>query len=284
MTDNLSWLRTSWFRYIATDITTQNGIVPEIFGYEKCNEKKGHLLYDKDCYCIHFVISGEGRLNNQKIHAGDTFLLAPHSKITYQPSQKNPWEYVWVEINGYLVERFVRHAGFSDEDIVLKHLNCFDEILELFKKVFLEVKDLTNKHARTMFYEAYATEMLGLLAQEKGYEISYREKSISEINMQKIIHYIDAHYSDPNLSVSSIAEEFFYVPSYLTRLFKRYASVNPNKYITKIRMEKAANLLSNRELSIEQISVLVGYKNPFYFSKEFKKYYGAPPSRYFDKD
>ena len=49
-------------------------------------------------------------------------------------------------------------------------------------------------------------------------------------------------------------------------------------------MEKAASLLSNRNLSIEQISVLVGYKNPFYFSKEFKRYYGVSPSKYQGKD
>ena len=84
--------------------------------------------------------------------------------------------------------------------------------------------------------------------------------------------------------MSSIAEEFFYVPSYLTRLFKKYATINPNKYITKLRMEKASSLLINRDLSIEQISVLVGYKNPFYFSKEFKRYYGVPPTKYQGKD
>lgn len=284
MADNLSWLRTSWFRYIATNITTQNGIVPEIFGYEKCSEKKAHLTYIKNCYTLHFVISGEGKSGDQKIKEGDAFILTPNCQITYAPSSKNPWEYIWVEFNGYLAERFFRHAGFSENDLVLKNLQCMESIIELFKKVFLEAAVLTNKHARTMFYEAYTTEMLGLLAQEKGYEFSYRQKSISEINMQKIIHYIDAHYSNPDLTVSSIAKEFFYVPSYLTRLFKKYASVNPNKYITKIRMEKAVNLLSNRELSIEQISVLVGYKNPFYFSKEFKRYYGVSPSRYFDND
>ena len=282
--DSLSWLRTSWFRFIVTDIATQNGIVPEVFGYEKCSEKKAALQYDKNCYSLHFVISGEVKIDNQKIKEGDAFILTPHCKLKYYPNSKNPWEYVWVEFNGYLAERFVRHAGFIDNNIILKNLSCFDDILELFKKVFLEAAILTNKHAKTMFFESYTTEMLGLLTQEKGYEITYRQKSISEVNMQKILRYIDAHYSDPELSVSSIAEEFFYVPSYLTRLFKKYASVNPNKYITQLRMEKAVNLLANRELSIEQISVLVGYKNPFYFSKEFKRHYGVSPSRYFDKD
>jgi len=284
MADNLSWLRTSWFRYIDTNITTQNGIVPEIFGYEQCSPKKNQLQSNKDCYSLHFVIQGEGKLNDIKIKEGDAFILPPHCNFKYSPNPKKPWEYVWVEYNGYLAERFTRHAGFTDNNLVLRNLKCFDEILELFKKVFLEASVLTNKHARTMFFESYTTEMLGLLTQEKGYELTYRQKSISEINMQKIIHYIEAHYSDPDLSVSTVAEEFFYVPSYLTRLFKKYASVNPNKYITQIRLEKALNLLSNRELSIEQISVLVGYKNPFYFSKEFKKYYGVPPSKYFDKD
>ena len=284
MEDNLSWLRTSWFRFVVTNITTQNGIVPEVFGYEKCNEKKTPLQYDKDCYSLHFVISGEGKVDNLKIKKGDAFILNPHCNHVYAPNQKNPWEYVWVEFNGYLADRFARHAGFVDNNIVLKNLNCFDEIIDLFKKTFLNVTTLTNKHAKTMFFESYTTEMLGLLAQEKGYEIRYRQKSISEVKMEKILHYIDANYSNPNLSVSSIAEEFFYVPSYLTRLFKKYASVNPNKYITQLRLEKSVDLLANKELSIEQISVLVGYKNPFYFSKEFKRHYGVPPSKYIDSD
>jgi YesN/AraC family two-component response regulator len=282
--DNLSWLRTSWFRFIITDIATQNGIVPEVFGYEKCNEKKATLQYDKNCYSLHFVISGEGKVDNIKLKEGDAFILTPHCNLKYNPNQKNPWEYVWVEFNGYLAERFVRHAGFVDDNFILRNLTCFESILDLFRKVFLEAAVLTNKHAKTMFFESYTTEMLGLLTQEKGYEITYRQKSISEVNMQKILRYIDTHYSNPDLSVSSIAEEFFYVPSYLTRLFKKYASVNPSKYITQIRLEKSVDLLANKELSIEQISILVGYKNPFYFSKEFKRRYGVPPSKYIDKD
>lgn len=280
MNIDLSWLRTTWFHYLVTDISTQNGIVPEIFGYEQCNPKKNHIVYDKDCYSLHFVIKGKGYVDNQLVKAGDCFLLSPHCQYEYYPNPRDPYEYVWVEFNGYTAERFVRHAGFVEHTIVLKQLQCLDVILENFRRILIEIKVLTNKHARTMLYEALTIEMLGLLAQEKGYEVSYRQKSISEVNIQKIFRYIDAHYSDPNLTVSSIAEAFFYVPSYLTRLFKKYAGINPNKYITKLRMEKAISLLANRNLSIEQISTLVGYKNPFYFSKEFKRYYGVSPTKY----
>ena len=277
---DLSWLRTSWFHYIMCDISTQNGIVPEIFGYEQCSNKKPHMKYEKECYTIHFILSGQGYVNGEVVKEGDCFILNPKCGLEYYPSTSHPWEYVWVEFNGYTAERFVRHAGFVEDHIILKQLECLPTIIELFKKAFTEIKVMTNKHAKTMFYEAITTEMLGYLSQEKGYEVSYRQKSISEINIQKIFRYIDAHYSDADLSVSSIAEEFFYVPSYLTRLFRKYASINPNKYITKLRMEKAVTLLVDRNLTIEQISVLVGYKNPFYFSKEFKRYYGVSPSKY----
>ena len=54
--DNLSWLRTSWFRFIITDIATQNGIVPEVFGYEKCNEKKLKPSFNRAEKIFHGVV------------------------------------------------------------------------------------------------------------------------------------------------------------------------------------------------------------------------------------
>ena len=178
---DLSWLRTSWFHYIVCDIATQNGIVPEIFGYEQCSPKKTHLIYDKNCYSIHFILKGEGTINSQMAKEGDCFILAPHCKYEYYPNPNSPWEYVWIEYNGYVAERFTRHAGFAEENYILRNIENISTIMNVFKKIFTEAKTVTNKHARTMFFEAYTTESLGFLAQEKGYEITYRQKSISYI-------------------------------------------------------------------------------------------------------
>ena len=49
------------------------------------------------------------------------------------------------------------------------------------------------------------------------------------------------------------------------------------------RMKKAIELLNHRSLTMDQIAEAVGYKNQFYFTKRFKKYYGVPPSKYKQK-
>ena len=56
--------------------------------------------------------------------------------------------------------------------------------------------------------------------------------------------------------------------------------VSPMKYIIYLRMQKAVELLKRKTFSISQIAYALGYKNQFYFSKEFKKYFGLPPSKY----
>ena len=62
--------------------------------------------------------------------------------------------------------------------------------------------------------------------------------------------------------------------------FKAEFNISPQKYLIKIRMEKAKNRLKNTPSSIQEISVSVGYIDEFTFSKAFKKYSGFSPKAY----
>lgn len=64
---------------------------------------------------------------------------------------------------------------------------------------------------------------------------------------------------------------------------KDWTNMTPNEYIISVRMKKASELLELGELSIAQIGYKVGFKDPKYFSKSFKKYYQLTPSEYADK-
>ena len=64
------------------------------------------------------------------------------------------------------------------------------------------------------------------------------------------------------------------------RSFKRYMGVTPMQYVTSIRINKAKELLKNTNYSIQEISGLVGYENPLYFSRIFRKQIGCSPSGY----
>ena len=56
--------------------------------------------------------------------------------------------------------------------------------------------------------------------------------------------------------------------------------MSPIKYITMLRMNRAAELLMQGKLKIGEISDMVGYQNSYYFGRVFKNYFGCPPSEY----
>ena len=101
----------------------------------------------------------------------------------------------------------------------------------------------------------------------------------SEDIMDDILYYI-RHNSSQNLKLESIAPLFGYNSSYLGKLFTQKAGENFNTYLDKVRIEKAKELLSDRQYRVYEISDRVGYKNPDYFYKKFKKYVGITPAEY----
>jgi AraC-like DNA-binding protein len=68
---------------------------------------------------------------------------------------------------------------------------------------------------------------------------------------------------------------------YISKIFKEETGDSPINYLIKIRLEKASFLLKkNKEISIKEISKLVGYEDAYYFSKLFKKYYDISPVQF----
>lgn len=69
-------------------------------------------------------------------------------------------------------------------------------------------------------------------------------------------------------------------PRTLSRMFIKYFQMPPHKYLIKLRMQRACQMLAWEEFSIKEIAISVGYPNALNFSTEFKRIMGCPPSRY----
>lgn len=103
----------------------------------------------------------------------------------------------------------------------------------------------------------------------------------------KIVHpqilqaqkYIAENYS-ARLSVPSLAAKYDLSPKYFGMLFKQATNKSVSQYIRDIRIHAAMEILSNSNLTLEQISDTVGFENSFYFSNCFKKVTGITPSEY----
>lgn len=92
--------------------------------------------------------------------------------------------------------------------------------------------------------------------------------------------YTYEHLGDFDLSVPKIAGHLNLSPDYLSTIFKSEKGITLDKYIIQTRMEIAALLLREGNVSISVIAEQVGYENYSYFSSSFKKAYGCSPASY----
>ena len=97
--------------------------------------------------------------------------------------------------------------------------------------------------------------------------------------LSKITNYIQENYNK-NISLESVAEVFGFSPTYLSRIFQKYASINYKSYLLNVRVEYGFKELVNTERSINEIAENNGFPDSRSFAKAFFKRYGLLPSEY----
>ena len=94
-----------------------------------------------------------------------------------------------------------------------------------------------------------------------------------------ICEYLQENYEE-KLTLEEITQHVGFSKYYGGRLFKQYMGMTIIEYLIKIRLDRAKELLTQREYSIKQISYMVGYQDPNYFTWSFKKATGISPVKY----
>lgn len=108
-------------------------------------------------------------------------------------------------------------------------------------------------------------------------EVSSRSQSNMLI---KAMQCIDAHISDPELSLSLVSDELCITPSYFSAFFIREVGVGFNEYITNLRIEKAKKLLTATNRRVSDIALECGFRSASYFNSVFRKCLGMAPGDY----
>jgi YesN/AraC family two-component response regulator len=119
---------------------------------------------------------------------------------------------------------------------------------------------------------------------EKGFKISGKKDPSrwrKEVLAARIVTYLEGHLSE-RLTLDKMAKDMVISPSYLEEIFREFMGITPFEYLVKVRLNKALVLMRNPGLTIAEISYQVGYEDPLYFSKLFKKFTGYSPRNYRD--
>lgn len=128
------------------------------------------------------------------------------------------------------------------------------------------------------FQQAYLPHLQGLLCTWARF---IRENKTERLNtiVSSAKSYIDQAYANEGLNLEEVARQVCVTPYYLSRLFHAEMGMTFTDYLTKTRLEKAVELLQSG-VSVKEICYQVGYADPNYFSRLFRKVFGVPPTEY----
>lgn len=175
----------------------------------------------------------------------------------------------------------------GDENIAMELIHKLLNILFDYVEVIglnLEVSDISRERAwNRLLLESSINEKTKSLKQyylNILQFISHKKTSHRDAVIEQVKKYIFQQCTDPDLSVYSIANKLNYSSNYLSNIFAQVTGGNISSYITKVRMEKAIELLKNDLIPVNEVSKSLGYSDPNYFAKVFKRHTGVTPTEY----
>jgi AraC-like DNA-binding protein len=213
----------------------------------------------------HYMINGI----NTTITAGNIIVFPPHVAQIYTYYAKDNPEIFWIHFTGTDCHRLIDSAHikrvFIGENLQLKTL--FQEIiqeLQLKKPLFESI--ITND-----FYK--------LLAMIERCKLLRHNFSEYRFSIDRLIIQLNHQYMD-SWTISSMAAYCNLSKDYFAHYFKKTLGLTPIQFLTRLRIEKAIELLQDEDLSVSYIASFVGYEDPLYFSRVFKKTTGFSPKSY----
>ena len=234
------------------------------------------------------------------LQAGESLLMMPWESHAGWNSHERQGQFFWVQfscdpiLNEFLLDRASKlnivHAERTElrtteilhEDLLVvpRHFRTLQryKLLGLFEKLVETMKQPKG------YFRFHATLLLGeilrLMASD-FLEQSHLDTAFpaSYITFRKMVNHLNNFY-ETDISKETLERVVDRKYEYLCQVFKKYASTNIHHYIHQLRVQRAKYLLHNTAKSVKEIAEEVGYQDPFYFSRMFKKIAGAAPQHY----
>ena len=118
-----------------------------------------------------------------------------------------------------------------------------------------------------------------LLIQRTRQESSPTISTYLQKEMEHAQQYFQEHYNE-DIQIKDYAKARSMSVSWFLRNFKEFVGKPPAQYLLTLRMNNAVSLLETTDYNVTEISAIIGYDNPLYFSRLFKRHKGVSPSEY----
>ena len=243
------------------EIDLENAVISDVLEASTVYSPKGRraTILGRESYGLSFCADG-GRITYTQ--DGESFEENKHHAVLLP--QNGTYSLVGEADGSFPVLNFLSFTPLGAKIAVFDVKNpdflksCYEEILRLFA--------VGGNRAKIMalFYE-----ILGALTEGEGSDI-----------LSPALSYLEAHLSDPTLSNARLAAEASVSEVYFRRLFKQRYGRSPKQYILHLRLQKAAQLLSEGRMTVRALSLDCGFESEAHFCRYFKESYGMTPSEY----
>ena len=230
---------------------------PTVFGYETGRPAHEYGPAVRTYWLIHYVTSGHGWFTigakTYRLSPGMLFIVPPYTEISYKGEERDCWDYIWI---GFHL------AGEVPESLKKPVISCPSA-----GKIFEKMK---SAGGRTLSLSGAILELLGLLEADTVPERDY---------VAQALHCMQTEYAQ-ELTVEQLAQRLGLDRSYFSDLFRDKMGVPPGKYLIRLRMEKAAELMTVHGYTPTTAAQSCGYPDFPQFSKRFKAHFGLSPRQY----
>ena len=235
---------------------------------------KGRLDYQ-----LLYIVSGKGHFyfhgEDRVVYAGRMVLIQPRQEQRYEYFGEDKPEVYWVHFTGSDVKNILRSYNIPMDDPIF-YSGASSTYSYLFKEMIHELQncktgyeDLLTMYLRQIF----------LLVQRTRQEERPTVSTYIQEEMEFARRYFNEHYNEP-ISIQEYAESRNMSVCYFQRNFKQIVKHPPMQYLLTIRVNNAASLLETTDYSMAEIAAIVGYEDPLYFSRLFRKIKGVSPRDY----
>lgn len=246
-------------------------------GYENCAADYRIDRQDFPWFCLEFVGRGVGSLRlggrNEVLGPGSFFLYGPGVEHQIESSTGSPLGKYFVGFKGGRAEEFLEQyemrPGFSsrcpkNEPIRL----AFDSLLAR------GVRKTPLAHPLC----AVILRQILLMCRDDACDVESSE-GLAFATFSRVRDFIGANFLKLK-TLGEIADACSVDAPYLCRLFARFHGESGYQFLTRLRMEHAAEILLERDATVQEVAAEMGFKDAFHFSRVFKSVHHAPPSRF----
>lgn len=234
-----------------------------------------------DQYVFIYCIDGKGwfELNGERhlVSANQYFILPAGTAHTYAASESDPWTIYWIHFKGKLARHYATAAN-RPIDVTPSQVSRINARNRLFEEIYFTLaSSFTVESVR--YACASFQHYLASLRYIQQYRNAAKDSATQGDITDMVIHFFDENI-ERHLSLQEIAEFSGLSSSRLSFIFKERTGHSPLNYFNLLKIRRACELLDSTNLKLNQISLKLGFDDPYYFSRLFSKTMGLSPINY----